>query len=40
VVGFVAWLVLGERPSRSVLVALPVVIVGVVLISGVVGAGA
>jgi drug/metabolite transporter (DMT)-like permease len=40
VVGFVAWLVLGERPSRSVLVALPVVVVGVVLISGVVGAGA
>jgi len=40
VVGFVAWLVLGERPSRSVLVALPVVVAGVVLISGVVGAGA
>lgn len=39
-VGVVAWLILGERPSRSVLVALPVVIVGVVLISGVVGAGA
>jgi drug/metabolite transporter (DMT)-like permease len=40
VVGLVAWLLLGERPSRSVLVALPVVLVGVVLISGVIGAGA
>jgi drug/metabolite transporter (DMT)-like permease len=40
VVGVVAWLLLGERPSRSVVVALPIVIVGVVLISGVVGAGA
>ncbi|HEY0444807.1 MAG TPA: DMT family transporter [Candidatus Limnocylindrales bacterium] len=40
VVGFVAWLFLGERPSRAVLVALPVVLLGVVLISGLVGAGA
>jgi drug/metabolite transporter (DMT)-like permease len=40
VVGVVAWLVFGERPSRSTLLALPVVLVGVVLISGVVGAGA
>ena len=40
VVGLVAWLLLGERPSRSVLIALPVVLAGVVLISGVVGAGA
>jgi drug/metabolite transporter (DMT)-like permease len=40
VVGFIAWLVLGERPSRSVLIALPIVVAGVVLISGVVGAGA
>ena len=37
VVGVVAWLVFGERPSRATLLALPVVIVGVVLISGVVG---
>jgi drug/metabolite transporter (DMT)-like permease len=37
VVGFVAWLVLGERPSRSTLLALPVVLVGVLLISGAVG---
>jgi drug/metabolite transporter (DMT)-like permease len=36
VVGLVAWVVLGERPSRSVLLALPVVLVGVVLISGLV----
>jgi drug/metabolite transporter (DMT)-like permease len=40
IVGFVAWLLLGERPSRATLVALPVVLLGVVLISGVVGDGA
>jgi drug/metabolite transporter (DMT)-like permease len=40
VVGVVAWLVFGERPSRATLIALPVVLVGVVLISGVVGTGA
>jgi drug/metabolite transporter (DMT)-like permease len=40
VVGIVAWLVLGERPSRATLVALPVVLGGVVLISGAVGADA
>ena len=34
IVGLVAWVVLGERPSRSVVLALPVVLVGVVLISG------
>lgn len=37
IVGFVAWLFLGERPSRSTLLALPIVILGVVLISGMVG---
>ncbi len=37
VVGVVAWLMLGERPSRATLMALPIVLVGVVLISGVVG---
>lgn len=37
VVGFGAWLFLGERPSRRVLAALPVVLVGVVLIAGLVG---
>jgi drug/metabolite transporter (DMT)-like permease len=37
VVGFVAWLLLGERPSRASLLALPVVLVGVVLISGAIG---
>jgi drug/metabolite transporter (DMT)-like permease len=36
-VGFVAWAVLGERPHWRVLAALPVVLSGVVLISGVVG---
>ena len=40
VVGLVAWVVFGERPPRSVLLALPIVLVGVVLISGIVGTGA
>ena len=40
IVGVIAWLVLGERPSRATLAAVPIVLVGVVLISGVVGAGA
>ncbi len=39
VVGIVAWAFLGERPSRAALVALPVVLGGVALISGV-GGGA
>jgi drug/metabolite transporter (DMT)-like permease len=40
VVGVVAWLVFGERPSRATLFAVPIVLVGVVLISGVIGSGA
>jgi drug/metabolite transporter (DMT)-like permease len=40
IVGFIAWVALGERPSRATLVALPIVLVGVVFISGVVGSGA
>ncbi len=40
VVGFVAWALFHERPPRPFLIALPVVLVGVVLISGVVGSGA
>jgi drug/metabolite transporter (DMT)-like permease len=40
IVGFFAWLLLGERPSRATLLALPVVLAGVILISGVVGANA
>lgn len=40
VVGIVAWLVYRERPPRSVLVALPIVLGGAVLISGVIGTGA
>jgi drug/metabolite transporter (DMT)-like permease len=40
VVALVAWAVLGERPPRSVLLGLPIVLGGVVLISGVVGTGA
>lgn len=39
-VGLLAWAVLDERPGRHVLAAAPVVLAGVVLISGVVGAGA
>lgn len=39
VVGFVAWAVQGERPSRSTLIAVPIVLVGVALIAGV-GGGA
>ena len=40
VVGIVAWLLLGERPSRATLLALPVVVAGVVLISGAIGGDA
>lgn len=40
IVGFFAWLLLGERPSRATLLALPVVLAGVILISGVVGTDA
>lgn len=40
IVGVVAWLFFGERPSRTVLIAVPVVLFGVVLISGVIGQGA
>lgn len=39
VVGIVAWALLGERPTRSTILALPVVLGGVALISGV-GGGA
>ena len=40
IVGFVAWWLLGERPSTRLIAAVPVVLLGVVLISGVVGADA
>ena len=40
IVAVVAWLVLGERPRPEVVVAIPVMLLGVVLISGVIGAGA
>lgn len=39
-VGLLAWAALGERPDRRSLLAVPVVLGGVVLISGVVGSGA
>ena len=40
IVATLAWLILGERPPGRTLLALPVVVLGVVLISGVVGSGA
>jgi drug/metabolite transporter (DMT)-like permease len=40
VVGLAAWVLFGERLRREVVVALPVMLAGVVLISGVVGSGA
>lgn len=39
-VAFIAWAVFGERPTRAVLVALPIMLIGVFLISGVAGTGA
>jgi len=39
-VGLIAWALLGERPESRALAAIPVAFAGVVLISGVVGAGA
>lgn len=40
VVGLAAWWLLGERPARGVVLAVPVMLGGVVLLSGVVGQGA
>jgi drug/metabolite transporter (DMT)-like permease len=40
IVGLLGWAVLGERPDRTVSVAVPVVVLGLVLISGVIGADA
>jgi drug/metabolite transporter (DMT)-like permease len=37
IVGVVAWLAFGERPSRNTFLALPVVLIGVGLISGAIG---
>ena len=39
-VGLIAWVALGERPDNRELGAIPLVFFGVVLISGVIGAGA
>src|SRR3954452_9095420 len=39
-VGLLAWAILGERPQRSSLTAIPIVAVGVLLISGVLESGA
>jgi drug/metabolite transporter (DMT)-like permease len=40
VVAVVAWLVLGERPTGRTLAAVPIVLAGAVLISGLLGSGA
>jgi drug/metabolite transporter (DMT)-like permease len=40
IVALAAWLLLGERPRREVFVAIPVMLGGVVLISGIIGAEA
>lgn len=40
IVGLVAWLLFGERPPRPAILALPIVLAGAILISGVVGTGA
>jgi drug/metabolite transporter (DMT)-like permease len=39
-VAVLAWLLLGERPEGRVIASIPIVMLGVVLISGVVGGGA
>src|SRR5204862_485659 len=39
-VGLLAWALLAERPDRRVLAAIPVVLAGVILISGAIGSGA
>ena len=39
-VGFIAWFLLSEKPHKGLIAAVPVVIVGVVLISGVLGGDA
>jgi len=39
-VGVIAWVALGERPDNRAIASIPVVFAGVVLISGVIGAGA
>jgi drug/metabolite transporter (DMT)-like permease len=38
-VGLLAWAILREKPAPRVIAAVPIVLVGVVLISGVIGAG-
>lgn len=39
-VGLVAWLTLGEQPERRVVAAIPIALIGIVLISGIVGTSA
>jgi drug/metabolite transporter (DMT)-like permease len=39
-VGFIAWFLLSEKPTKGLIAAVPVVLMGVVLISGVIGGDA
>lgn len=39
IVAIAAWLLFGERPTQRTLAAMPIILAGVVLIAGVVGAG-
>jgi drug/metabolite transporter (DMT)-like permease len=36
-VALLAWMLLGEKPARGVLLSIPIVVVGIVLLSGVIG---
>jgi drug/metabolite transporter (DMT)-like permease len=40
VVGFAAWAILSEKPQKTLFIAVPVILSGVVLISGVIGSDA
>ena len=39
IISVLAWLILGERPRRSLVLASPVMLAGLVLVGGLVGAG-
>lgn len=40
VVGLLAWLILKEKPQARLILAIPIVLIGVVFVSGAIGAGA
>jgi drug/metabolite transporter (DMT)-like permease len=37
IVGFAAWWILGEKPHRALVAAIPIVVIGVVFVSGAIG---